>query len=497
MRKCVLIFLVSALTACQTASLLDEPGNRLPEAIFTPSTLSGKAPLEVTFDASASRDSDGSIAAYIWSFGDGSSGASGKTTTHTFSQVGTFTVTLTVTDNLGAQSSNQQVVRVSGSDANSPPVAVFSTSTTTGEAPLSVTFDASGSSDDGTIQSYAWNFGDGSSGAGVSTAHTFQTGTFTVTLTVTDNEGATAQQTSTITVTAPTDPNPPQNEIATLQQAWDASVRVENAPEELSRLALEVVLLASQQTGGTQVVVTGTVRETSPSVFTYEATPSDKLMLIRESGAQVEFIFSQLQGDFSGDAARFVNNDHIVAMQVKSNDRAGALDLTVQSQRLPRQGSSVRDMLRRVQGSFTDNASTRWTIDAQLQGASFYDVDSARLETQEVLSGNLSASEIGFSMTLNSTEAYTLLNTVENIRRSYVHSWQFGDSSYQLNSVEVFVAFKDNTPVDQDQWVIGGTLLKDGVVTGQVAQDTSDPSKFQVSLFIGANKVTLLSVNIF
>lgn len=67
----------------------------------------------------------------------------------------------------------------------------------------SVNFDASQSADsDGTIVSYAWNFGDGTTGSGVSVGHKFtRTGTFTVKLTVTDNNGAVGTDTAAVTVT--------------------------------------------------------------------------------------------------------------------------------------------------------------------------------------------------------------------------------------------------------------------------------------------------------
>ena len=67
------------------------------------------------------------------------------------------------------------------------------------------TFDASGSADpDGSITSYAWNFGDGATGTGATTSHTYSTaGTFTATLTVTDNGGATAAATTQVMPSAP------------------------------------------------------------------------------------------------------------------------------------------------------------------------------------------------------------------------------------------------------------------------------------------------------
>jgi len=69
------------------------------------------------------------------------------------------------------------------------PIPKFILSPDTGSAPLKVDFDASGTTDDGTIASYSWDFGDGSAKAtGVATSHTFTSiGNFMVRMTATDN----------------------------------------------------------------------------------------------------------------------------------------------------------------------------------------------------------------------------------------------------------------------------------------------------------------------
>ena len=75
-----------------------------------------------------------------------------------------------------------------------------------GIAPLTVAFDGTASTDDGMIVSYTWNFGDGNSGSGETTTHTYlEEGTFNATLTVTDNRGA---QTTSAQISIQVDSDP-------------------------------------------------------------------------------------------------------------------------------------------------------------------------------------------------------------------------------------------------------------------------------------------------
>jgi len=74
-----------------------------------------------------------------------------------------------------------------------------------------IVFSGASSSDmDGTIASYAWNFGDGSTGSGATPSHSYTgVGTYTVTLTVTDNGGLTNSATTTATVSTGSTPQAP------------------------------------------------------------------------------------------------------------------------------------------------------------------------------------------------------------------------------------------------------------------------------------------------
>jgi PKD repeat protein len=87
------------------------PSNSSPVASFTMSTNSGDAPLTVVLNASYSNDPDGNIVTYAWQTSDGQS-VVGKEVGVTFVNAGTYTITLTVTDNNGKSASSDQIVTV-------------------------------------------------------------------------------------------------------------------------------------------------------------------------------------------------------------------------------------------------------------------------------------------------------------------------------------------------------------------------------------------------
>jgi PKD repeat protein len=89
------------------------PANRPPNAVISVNPASGTAPLNVTASTALSADADGSIASSTLEFGDGSALVAGSSATHTYSAAGTYTVTATVTDNLGASSQATATVTVS------------------------------------------------------------------------------------------------------------------------------------------------------------------------------------------------------------------------------------------------------------------------------------------------------------------------------------------------------------------------------------------------
>ena len=176
----------------------DDTAQNTPLASVRATPTAGDAPLTVEFSAGAVDGTLGTLS-YAWDFADGSTGT-GVVTTHTYAAAGDYLVKLTVTNNLGDSGQATVLVQV----AAQLPTARMTLNATAGPAPLSVSFDASTSTDpDGQIVSYAWDFGDGGTATGVAVTHVYNTpGSYVAKVTVTDNSGATSSASRLITVSS-------------------------------------------------------------------------------------------------------------------------------------------------------------------------------------------------------------------------------------------------------------------------------------------------------
>ena len=186
------------ITGTLTAS-----SGQAPTAVVSANPTSGTTPLTVGFSSNNSSDPDGTIVSFSWNFGDGTS-STAPNPVHVYNSAGSFTAVLTVTDNSGLTGSGSVVITATAQQpSNQSPVAAAGANVTSGFAPLTVNFSSQGSYDpDGSIVSYAWNFGDGTPGSNqANPSHLYSNvGNYTATLTVTDNNGATNSRSVGISV---------------------------------------------------------------------------------------------------------------------------------------------------------------------------------------------------------------------------------------------------------------------------------------------------------
>ena len=156
-------------------------------------------PVGALATAGCTHDPSGLVAAYQWDFGDGGR-ASGQQLAHVYSTAGTYLVRLTVTDSFERSAEATGTVTIA---AGRPPDASFSVSPIPASAGAEVYFDASLSTAAAgrRIVSHAWNFGDGSTGSGITASHVYRSAnTYTVVLNVTDDAGNVGSASATVDI---------------------------------------------------------------------------------------------------------------------------------------------------------------------------------------------------------------------------------------------------------------------------------------------------------
>jgi len=184
--------------ASEVAATFEIHAKQPPNAAFdvTPSVASILDPAALL---DRSTDPDGEIVSWSWAFGDGLSSDT-QHPTHRYEDKGTYTVSLTVSDDDGLTSTATRDLLV----ANLPPQPVFAVVSETIRCDRVVRFDASETTDpDGTIQSYSWDLDeDGANDAsGASVEWTYSDpATVSVRLEVTDNDGAMATTERLVTI---------------------------------------------------------------------------------------------------------------------------------------------------------------------------------------------------------------------------------------------------------------------------------------------------------
>ena len=273
--------------------------NVAPSAAFTSSC----AGISCTFDATGSTDSDGTVQSYEWTFSDGDE-AGGPNPRKDFADTGTYDATLTVTDDGGLTSSVTHQVSVV--KPNVPPTADFTATCDYLECHL----DATTSTDsDGTIDHYAWDFGDGKTGTGNVTDHVYDTpGTYTITLVVTDDDSATAASSADRAVVSQPAPSTVSYVGGAVTQGNISTPNVTTPPTVSAgdRLLLALSVNASNRTMSDPTGVTGwTVLSTTTSgsmqtrLYTKTATATDasrKLTVTLDAAAKYTMTLADYRG---------------------------------------------------------------------------------------------------------------------------------------------------------------------------------------------------------
>lgn len=167
-----------------------------PVSNFTYSPLNPNTSDTIQFN-DTSTDSDGTVISWSWKFGDGGTSTL-RNPTHKYTNNGVYTVTLNVTDDDGAKGIKSKLITVS----NVPPTANFSYVPSYPKTSDTIQFNDTSTDSDGTVVSWYWKFGDGSTSTLKNPTHQYtNNGVYTATLNVTDDDGAKSAKSKSITVT--------------------------------------------------------------------------------------------------------------------------------------------------------------------------------------------------------------------------------------------------------------------------------------------------------
>ena len=153
-------------------------------------------------------DPDGVIVNWSWDFGDGNQSMA-QHPTHQYQENGTYTVVLQVRDDDQATHTFSMQLII----ANVAPTAQFSYTPQTPTTNDTIVFTDLSHDHDGSIVSWSWDFGDGTSSTESSPSHQYTSeGTYTVALTVVDNDGASTTLSQYVVILLDVEPSQPGEE---------------------------------------------------------------------------------------------------------------------------------------------------------------------------------------------------------------------------------------------------------------------------------------------
>ena len=236
-----------------------------------------------------------------------------------------------------------------------------------------------------------------------------------------------------------------------------------NLAEELLLMTAQAVEFAAIQSGGSQIVTSGTLTQTG-NQFNFQPTPTDRLVLQYSNGTRFEIFVDQIQGNFES-IDSFFDQDHSLSLRAVSE---GVLNITVSSQKTDQQtqGNLQGDVLI-DQVNYQLNLQRNKSINRNS-----VDFGSGERDTEEQLSGTIRAPN--FEAQINEYSRYKLVifdNAIENVTRTIDNLWVYAGTQYSLQQAMIRHETLNGWPNPSDYWVAEGSLLENGQVIGQILLD--------------------------
>ncbi|MFH1844780.1 MAG: Ig-like domain-containing protein [bacterium] len=320
------------------------------------------------------------------------------------------------------------------------------------------------------------------SAAGLYTAPAALPNPATATVKATSVADPTKSGTATVTLTSGGSSQTEQDAIMAL---FNSAYDVGDIGLESVQIGAEAVWAASEFSGGA-LTVTGTLTQSAPNsdVWSYSATPADKLVVAYSGGPTLEYVFTQFTGYLDGTWEDFVDA-HTVNFTVAS---AGLMDLHIQSDKHYTKGGQAGEKAwdavwtRSIDGTYVFGGVT-YNLDVLHQGQEidcYVEPPFAHYEYDETYTGTIitATSTItlnqGFwsSYMHNSDQYLHLLSTAltNNSSANYggtVYTWDDLYVLWHAGSVLSDPGYY-SVVIDSHQWGLRGRLLKDGAIYGEL-----------------------------
>lgn len=261
---------------------------------------------------------------------------------------------------------------------------------------------------------------------------------------------------------------------------------------------LQAVSFASREGGGGKsIVTTGTIQQskTDKSVFTYSASPDDRLRIELADGKVVEFTIRALEGDTSGDIDAFLRGGHRLRYEVVS-DADGTLAFSSRRENKMNHGASEASLSGTVK-----RKNVEYKVSLELKGAHYSESDQSGVESSDEIAMKGTAESKGFTMKISETRKVTAVSAkgtlAQVLTKSQESGWTLDGSEYALAGTIVKM-FKENRPSTSEQWKAEGTLTCDGKKIGRYRlhdnqQDFTQGAKIKIFLDLPDEKIELES----
>ncbi|TDT44738.1 PKD repeat protein [Maribacter spongiicola] len=294
--------------------------NGAPVAVASSDLNGGEATIDISFTGDLSTDDVG-IASYLWTFEPGETSAVANPV-YTFTTVGVYNVTLTVTDAGGLEDTTTLEITITA--PNQAPVAVASSNVTGGIVPLEVEFTGDQSTDDVGVETYLWTFEPGETSADANPTYTFNDiGVYTVELTVTDIEGL--ESTTTIDITVTADNQAPVAVASSNVITGDAPLEVQFTGNQSTDDVGVVSYLWTFELGETSIEANPTYIFATEGTYTVTMVVTDAGGL--EDATTVEIIVNADQTPVAVASASVTQGDAPLEVQFTGDQSAGVNDI--------------------------------------------------------------------------------------------------------------------------------------------------------------------------